>query len=183
MKKILFITIVFVLLACGSSSQKYSNETSKKLDDLIDSKMFEIKSSWALPRVTAAMQQLGNAGLFINGSTAGSIDISRHTNYLKIENDSVKAILPFYGERQFGGAYGGTNGGIEFEGIPKDLTINKGEKASYEIRFNINDKNSNSDNYNVYVKLLPDLSSIIYINSSSRSNIQYRGKVYALDNI
>ena len=179
MKKILFSIIVVVLVACGSSNQKYGAETGKILDGLIESKSFEITSSWAQPLMTSAMQQLGNAGLFINGSTAGNIDISRHTNYLKMENDSVKAILPFYGERQFGGGYNNASG-IEFEGIPGNLQIDSGKEGSYEIRFQINDKNSNTENYRVYIKLLSDLSSNINISSSNRSNIQYRGKVHAL---
>lgn len=179
MKKILFSIIVVVLVACGSSNQKYGAETGKILDGLIESKSFEITSSWAQPLMTSAMQQLGNAGLFINGSTAGNIDISRHTNYLKMENDSVKAILPFYGERQFGGGYNNASG-IEFEGIPDNLQISRGKGNSYEIRFKINDKNTNTEQYQVYIKLLSDLSSTININSSNRSNIQYRGKVHAL---
>ena len=105
-----------------------------------------------------------------------NIDISNITNYLKIKNDSVMAYLPFYGERRFGGAYNNT-AGIEFEGIPNDFQINKGKKGSYEIRFSIDDKNTNTENYRVYIKLLPDMSSTININSSGRSSIQYRGNI------
>lgn len=180
MKKILLLGITLILVACGSSSQKQSNTSSDKLNTMIENKSFEIKSRWAIPQLTSAMQQLSNAGLFPNGSSSGSIDISSHTNFLKMENDSVKAQLPFYGERQFGGGYG-TAGGIEFEDVPKNLQISEGSKGGYEISFSINDKNTNTENYKVFIKLHSDLSSTININSSSRSNIQYRGKVYKLD--
>ncbi|WP_157804956.1 DUF4251 domain-containing protein [Confluentibacter lentus] len=180
MKKILFISaIMIVLVACGSGSPKYSDENSKALKTMIDNQSFEITSDWAQPLMTSAMQQLGNAGLFVNGSTAGNINISTHSNFLRMKNDSVMASLPFYGERQFGGGYNNASG-IEFEGIPDDLQIKKGKESSYEIRFNMADKNSNTDNYRVYIKLFPNLTSTININSSSRSNIQFRGNVHEI---
>ncbi|WP_100615768.1 DUF4251 domain-containing protein [Confluentibacter citreus] len=181
MLKILLLgTILIVFVACGSGNPKYSEENSRALRSMIENQSLEIISNRALPIMTSAMQQLGNAGLFINGSTAGSIDISTHSNYLRMKKDSVIASLPFYGERQFGGGYN-TSSGIEFEGVPDDLQINKGKESSYEIRFNMADKNSNTDNYRVYIKLFPNLTSTISINSSSRSNIQYRGNVHAID--
>jgi len=142
---------------------------------MVENKSFEIKNRWASPQLTTK-QQISNIVLFPNGSSTGNIDISNIINYLKIKNDSVMAYLPFYGERRFGGAYNNT-AGIEFEGIPNDFQINKGKKGSYEIRFSIDDKNTNTENYRVYIKLLPDMSSTININSSGRSSIQYRGNI------
>src|SRR5690606_11659023 len=118
----------------------------------------EIISRKAHPVMTSAMQQLGNAGLFVNGSTAGSIDLSTITNYLRMKNDSVMANLPFYGERHMGGGYNNATG-IEFEGVPKNLKINKIKDSFYEIQFDIHDKNSNTENYQVYIKLSPNLNS------------------------
>jgi hypothetical protein len=182
MKNILItFIIVTVLLACGSSS-KYTDKTSEALDSMIANQSFEIISNSTQPLNTMAMQQLGNAGLLPNGSTAGNIDLSTHTNFLRMKKDSVMAFLPFYGERQFGGGYNNASG-IEFEGVPDNLQINKSKQASYEIRFSISDKNSRTDHYNVYIKLYPNLTSNININSSSRSSIQYRGHVQSLDSI
>jgi hypothetical protein len=127
------------------------------------------------------MQQLSNAGLFPQGSTAGNIDISSTSNYLKMENDSVKAELPFYGERQFGGGYNNSEG-IAFEGVPNDLQIEKGKKDAYDIHFNIMDKNSSAESYQVYIKLFPNLTSIITVNSNQRYSIQYRGKINKISN-
>lgn len=180
MKKILLtITVYMLLLACASSNQRTSDETSKVLDDMVNKKSFEIISSSAQPLMTAALQQLGNAGVFVNGSTAGNINLTSHTNYLRMKNDSVMAFLPFYGERQFGGGYSNSTG-IEFEGTPNNLQINKVKDSAYEIRFDIRDKNSNTENYQVYIKLFPNLTSTMMIRSSSRSNIQYRGRVNTL---
>ncbi|MGE5944731.1 MAG: DUF4251 domain-containing protein [Flavobacteriales bacterium] len=180
MNNILLIVIVLTVVSCGSGSTKYSETNRKTLDNMIESKSLEIISNRAQPLMTAAMQQLANAGLFVNGSTAGNIDLTTHTNYLRMKNDSVTAFLPFYGERQFGGGYNNATG-IEFEGIPKNLQIQKGKNSSYEIRFDIRDKNLNTENYQVYIHLFPNLSSTMLIRSSNRSNIQFSGQVHELD--
>lgn len=180
MKKVLLIALILTFLfACVSTSHKNVSETSKVLDVMIENKSFEIISKSAQPTLTAAMQQLGNTGLIANGSTAGNIDLTTHINYLRMKNDSVMADLPFYGERQFGGGYNSSTG-IEFEGIPKNLQINKVKASAYEIRFDIQDKNSNTENYQVYIKLFPNLTSTMTIRSLNRSNIQYRGRVNTL---
>jgi len=181
MKKILMLGIIMIaFVSCGSSYHSSNYEQNKDLDEMIANKAFQIESNWAEPQVNSAMQQLTNVGLYPPGSTPGNIDISSHANFFKMENDSVKAYLPFYGERQFGGGYS-SNVGIVFEDIPKDLHIAKGKKSGYEIRFNINDTKSNSENYQVYIKLFSNLASTIIINSTQRTTIQYRGKVSRFD--
>lgn len=181
MKKVIIVMVTsFIILSCGSSNLKSTNEVSKTLDEMMNKKTFQIISSWAQPQVTLAMQQLGNAGMLPQGSTVANIDISSHTNYLKMVNDSVKAVFPYYGERQFGGGYN-NNEGIEFEGNPQNLTIEKDKKDSYDIQFEIKDKNSSSENYQVFIKLFTNLASTIKINSNQRSSIQYRGTVSAIN--
>lgn len=177
MKKILFIIVLITVFSgCGTANSRDTSRNSTILKEMVENKTFEIISKRAHPLMTSAMQQLGNAGLFGNGSTAGSIDLTTHTNYLRMKNDSISANLPFYGERQMGGGYDNASG-IEFNGVPKNLQITTSENQSYEIRFNINDKNSSTENYQVYIKLSPNLSSNIVIRSSHRSNIQYVGHV------
>ena len=181
MKKTTILSaIILIFISCGSSDLKSTREMNKILDEMMADRAFQIASSWAQPQVTLAMQQLSNAGLFPTGSTVGNIDISSTSNYLKMENDSVKAELPFYGERQFGGGYN-NNEGIAFEGIPNDLQIEKAKKDAYDIRFNIRDKNSSAESYQVYIKLFPNLTSTITVNSNQRYSIQYRGKVNPLE--
>ena len=180
MKKVLIVMVTsFVIVSCGSSDLKNTNQANEILDEMMRNKTFQIKSTFAQPQVTQAMQQVGNAGMLPQGSNVANINISSHSNYLKMENDSVKAVLPFYGERQFGGGYN-NNEGIEFIGIPNDLTIEKGKKNSYDIRFNIKDENSSSEQYQVFIKLFTNLSSTTTINSNQRNRIQYRGTVSAI---
>jgi len=169
----------FVIVTCGSSDLKSNNQSNKILDEMMRNKTFQIESSSAQPQVTLAMQQIGNAGMLPLGSNVANIDISSHSNYLKMENDSVMAFLPFYGERQFGGGYN-NNEGIAFDGIPHNLTIEKDRRDSYDIRFNIKDKNSSSEYYQVFIKLFTNLASTITINSNQRRSIQYRGTVSAI---
>lgn len=181
MKQILLINfMIAILLSCGTGSQKHASENSPALNNMVENKSFEITSKRAHPLMTSAMQQLSNAGLLGNGNTAGSIDISTHTNFLRMKNDSVMANLPFYGERQMGGGYTNASG-IEFKGIPKDLKIQPGKGHSYEIRFDIHDTNSNTEKYEVYIKLFPNLTSTMMIRSSQRSNIQFIGHVHPLN--
>jgi hypothetical protein len=182
MKKITILSAIFIIfISCGSSDLKNTREMNKILEEMMENRAFQIALSRAQPQVTFAMQQLSNAGLFPQGSTAGNIDISSTSNYLKMENDSVKAELPFYGERQFGGGYNNSEG-IAFEGVPNDLQIEKGKKDAYDIHFNIKDKNSSAENYQVYIKLFPNLTSIITVNSNQRYSIQYRGKINKISN-
>lgn len=181
MKKTTILSaIILIFVSCGSSDLKSTREMNKILEEMMENRTFQIASSWAQPQVTLAMQQLGNAGMLPQGSTVGNIDISSTSNYLKMENDSVKAELPFYGERQFGGGYN-NSGGIAFEGVPNDLQIEKAKKDAYDIRFNIRDKNSSAESYQVYIKLFPNLTSTITVNSNQRYSIQYRGRINPLE--
>ena len=94
-----------------------------------------------------------------------------------MKKDTVAAYLPYFGERQAGGSYGGTDIGIEFEGVPKDLVVSEDKENSYKISFKIKDKNTTTENYNVIVRVYPSLSSTIYVNSTQKNSIRYRGKV------
>lgn len=179
MRTVFLMSIVFtMLLACGTTN-KNTSERAIQLHNMVENKSFEIVSNRAYPLMTSAMQQLDNMGLFVNGSTAASIDISTHGNFLRMKNDSVMANLPFYGERQMGGGYNNASG-IEFKGIPRNLQINKLKEQSYEIRFNIHDTNSSTESYEVYIKLAPNLTSNIVVRSSHRSNIQFSGRIREL---
>lgn len=174
-KYIKFVVPVFfiVFISCGSSKKTGSTDTWI-LNKLITEQAFEIESRWAQPMATGAYSQAVN-GLLPPGSTAGQINLIGNTNYLKMEKDSLSAYLPYFGERQMGGNYGATKGGIEFKGIPEDLEITSTDKSGYNIRFSINDKENKSENYKVYIQVYPDLNANVVINSSQRLSIRYRG--------
>lgn len=183
MKRIGLFIVVVVLLGCASTTKTHTiaEKDTKALDDLVTNMSFEIESQWAQPQVTNAMTQLGNAGLFPPGSNAGNISLIGNSNYLIIDGDKVKAYLPYFGERQMGGAYNSTKTGIEFDGVPQDFEITKGKKDSYEITFTIADKNSATENYTVLIQIFPSLSSAININSSHRFTIRYKGRAKTIE--
>src|SRR5690606_34557078 len=116
------VPVLFIIfISCGSTPKTNSTD-NWILNNLIAEQSFEIESRWAQPMTTNAYNQAVN-GLLPPGSTAGQINLVGNTNYLRMDKDSISAYLPYFGERQMGGNYGGTNGGIEFEGVPKNLKI------------------------------------------------------------
>lgn len=171
--KFIVPVLSFIFISCGSS-QKTNSTDNWILNNLITEQTFEIESRWAQPLATGAYTQAVN-GLLPPGSTAGQINLMGNSNYFKIMKDSVSAYLPYFGERQMGGNYGGTNGGIEFDGVPEDLEITPTDKNGYNIRFSINDKENNIENYKVFIQIFKDLNTNMVISSSQRLSIRYRG--------
>ena len=70
--------------------------------------------------------------------------------------------------------YGGGNNTIQFEGVMEDYEVEKTKGNGYQITFLANTKN---ENFNVYIKLNPNLTSDIVLNGTSRRTIRYSGKV------
>lgn len=179
MLKNLIILLVFLgLVGCGTSSKTVSpSSQSQQLDEWVAQNSFEINSDWAIPLMTNSMNQISNAGIFPPGSAANRISLIGNSNFLRFQNNTVSAYLPYFGERQAGGAYNGRNSGIEFDGIPEDLEISRDEKTlRHQIQFKIMDK---TEAYNVSITLFPNLNSSIQINSSQRLTIRYNGRVSA----
>ena len=182
MKRIAFWLLILSFFGCMSTkTQTNTDVDTKALDDLIAEGSFEIRAEFAQPMANNSLLQISNAGLLPPGSTAGNISLIGNANFLQIHGDTVKAYLPFYGERRMGGSYGEIRTGIEFNGLPENYEVKKGKKSGYEISFNIKDKNSRTENYNVNIYLFPNLTSTINIRSSHRFNIRYKGNIKLLE--
>lgn len=175
MKYVVLLLITSFLINCASTQKEITENQKIKLEKIVNEKSFSIASNMVYPRVTSAMMSLQNAGLFPVNSTASMIDISSNDNYLIFKNDSVKAYLPYFGERQMGAAYGSNNSQIEFDGVPRDYTLTKTKKGNYRMKFKIKDKNTNTESYNVNVLIYPNLSTRINILSTHRFSIEYSG--------
>lgn len=168
---------LFSILSCGTSREA-SSEDLARLDDMIQDQYFEIEAQWAMPLATNAMNQIAISGLLPPGDSASQINIQGNSDYFKFEGDTVTADLAYFGERQMGGGYN-RNTGIEFKGVPNDLEItNDKEKQHYIINFNIDD---DTENYQVSLRLYPNLNALIYVNSTQRNSISYRGNLKDLD--
>ncbi|MBZ9650489.1 DUF4251 domain-containing protein [Psychroflexus montanilacus] len=175
----LFFTLLGVVAMFSCEIQReVSSEDKARLDKIIEDRYFEIEADVARPLVTNALNQLANAGLYRPGDNAAQINLQGNSNYFRFEGDSVSADLPYYGERQMGGGYN-SNSGIEFEGVPKNLKIEKeADKNEYSIKFDIKE---DSENYQVTLTIYSNLKALINVNSSQRFPIRYDGTIKALE--
>ena len=174
------ITSLFCLLvACGPANVG-STSNDEVFESLINQKSFEIISESATPQNTMAITAVTNSGLLAPGNTSGLINLVGNTNYLRVLGDSISGYLPFFGERRMGGSYGSRRGGIEFDGVPTNYEIKNGKKNGREIRFTINDKENNTEQYRVLIYLYPNLRTTININSTHRTTMIYRGNASEL---
>ena len=180
-KYITFLIVIFLAFGCASTNTGKATDEGKALNDLITKNSFEIVAEWAQPRVTSEMASIANAGLLAPGNSINNINLIGNSNYLKVFKDSVSGYLPYFGERQMGGSYGGGTTAIQFEGAPKEYRVKKGKKHSYTIQFNIADKNNPTENYTISIQLFKNLAASIDVTSSHRFSIRYRGKVSVIE--
>ncbi|MEM1336335.1 MAG: DUF4251 domain-containing protein [Bacteroidota bacterium] len=169
-------TIALGLLSCGSQKPSYTEAEKNQLEEMIDAKTFRLNPRWANPLATRTVNVLATSGLLQPGSTPNRIDIIGTTAYLEVTQDSVRAELPYYGERQFGSIYNSANAGIQFKGVPEDFKVEYNEKkGSYYFTFDI--INDLGEGFNVNGTLFPNLKTTFYINSTERLTIGYTGTV------
>ncbi|TNJ41679.1 DUF4251 domain-containing protein [Tamlana fucoidanivorans] len=169
------ILVFFVLMSCGSSKNQVTQAEIDALTNLVQSKKFTIDSEWAYPMATASMQRV--AGLLQPGSNAGSINLIGNSNFLNVSGNTVKSYLPYFGERQMGGAYGGGDSAIQFDGETKDYKVSEGKNNSYIISF---DALSNSENFRVIIKVFPNMNADMSLTGNNRQTISYSGKILPL---
>ncbi|WP_170251788.1 DUF4251 domain-containing protein [Aquimarina intermedia] len=173
MKRILFlIGICIILLSCKSS--KSTAAQIETLDDIIQSQKFTIESTWAYPQLTNAVQQVLNSGLMLPGNTANSISLIGNSNFLTISGDSISSFLPYYGERQMQIDYSGRDNAIQLNGTINAYQATKNKDNSYSINF---EAKNNSENFQVFLKLYPNLKANLILNGNSRFPIRYSGNL------
>lgn len=167
--------LLLIMFACASSKNQATPEEIAALDRMISDQQFEIEANWAQPMASQGLNSIANAGLLPYGSTASRIDISGTGGYLRMVGDSVKADLPFFGERQMGGYYDQDKAGIKFDGIPKDLSFSANKKDTGKtMRFTISQE---SENFQVIAQLYPNGKARLAVSSSHRTNIWYQGNL------
>lgn len=165
------------ILSCGSSKSTATDGELKALTDLVNNRSFSIVSEWAYPTTSRAMQRASQL-LGPGNNNGGSISLVGNTNFLTISGDSITSFLPYFGERQMGGAYGGADSAIEFEGVMENYKAVKNKKDGYDISFVAK---SNSENFAVNITLFPNLNADISLNGSSRSFIRYSGTAKSIE--
>lgn len=185
MKRLLIYNVfLLILMSCGANKQftAQDNQAYQQLQDLVASRSFEIVSTSARPIATAAFTKVANSNILGPGNSAGNIDITSNSNKLTIKGDSISGYLPYFGEQTFGGGYGGNHTGIEFKDLPKDYQVIHNDKKHFvTISFNITDQYRKSDNYAITITLYPSYRSHIRVQSTSRTSIEYSGRVSTLE--
>lgn len=178
MKFIYFFVFVFFITIFSCKSTKYTEYQINFFEILVENKSLRIESDTAYPQVTNAMQQVLNSGILSAGNNASSISLIGNSNFLRISGDSITSYLPYFGERQMNIDFGGTNGGIQLQGIMENYTVTKGINNSVILSFKAKSK---QESYNIQIKLYPNLNAVIHLNGNSRSPISYSGRVEVLN--
>lgn len=155
------VMLLGLLYGCTSTKnvEKGSGVAYQQLAQWVDAKEFTVQSDWAMPLRGSRVNLIGNP------------------NYLTFKNDSVEVFLPYFGVRQMMGGYG-SSGGITFEGVPKNLLIDKKETdQEIEIEF---EGAHQSENFQFYITLYKSKRATISVNTPYRDNIRYQGFVKKL---
>lgn len=185
MKNLLvYSALCVMILSCGSPKEFTAQEDQayENLKDLVVSKSLEIISNSASPFASAAFSRVANSNILGPGNNANNIDLTTNANKLTIKGDSISGYLPFFGEQNFGGGYNGNKTSIEFDDVPEGYKVIQDDaKHAVEIRFRIDDKYSNSEHYDMRITLYPNLRSTINVQSTTRSSIEYTGRVSVLE--
>lgn len=181
MKHLLSYCVFFaVLLNCGSGKEftEDQNQAYLNLQELVASKSFKIVSTNAMPIASASYSKVANSNILGPGNSASYIDISSNANRLIVKGDSISGYLPFFGDQYSGGGYGSSNSGIEFKDIPENYHVTLEEKKqAVNIRFKIADKNRRMERYDIAITLFPNNKSTIRIQPTTRSAIEYVGRI------
>ncbi|WP_323788876.1 DUF4251 domain-containing protein [Psychroserpens sp.] len=172
-KTYIYLFVILVIYACGSSKTEVTSEQLLELDLLVNNKNFEIISDKAYPHSIRSINRLQNLGLIRPGNSVSRINLSGNSNYLKVVGDSVYVELPYFGERQSNVAYNGSNSSISVENVMQNYKVEKNVDGNY---FNISfDAKNQTETFSFSISVYPNLDTTIFLTSTSRFSIRYSG--------
>ena len=170
---LLAVLVTVSTVAFGQKSKKEVNWDD--LDALVEAQEFRIESDWARAQGDGAINAIAGSGLQQPGSSGNRFNLINNFNFFEMKGETVAAYLPYYGRRQFGNGHYSENQSIEFDAVPRNLSIEKNEKKKrYEISFIVDQE---TENFQVHIQLYPSMKSHITVNSNQRFVIHYDGKV------
>lgn len=155
-----FFLTFSMLIGFGQEKTKQQIKEEKKLvkqkevEALVNSKEFEFVGDKAYPQ------------------GGRSIDLTTNANFLRFKKDSIDSEMPFFGRAYAGVGYG-SGGGLDFKGVIKDYSIEKGKKK-YIIRAEVSGK---SDYYTIFLTVFFEGGASLTINSNNRASINYSGNI------
>jgi hypothetical protein len=161
------IALALIISGCKASSSTAGDDSKLSKNEKKDAQFEQ-------------MAALIEGGEFVytaqSASPMGGKTIQITSSYtLEAKEGIYKAYLPYFG-RAHSASYGG-DGGVEFEGEPTDLKVNKNaDKKTITISFNIKNKN---ETYGCTL-VTGGGNGTLTITSSNRSTISYYGKVSSI---
>jgi hypothetical protein len=165
MKSKISILVLFLslMLTAGNAQEK-----SKK--QLREERKIEKEKQITALVAAKAFVFIGRTAL---GQGFRSIDLTTNSNYVEFKPDKIKSEMPFFGRAYSGVAYGSRDGGLNFEGSPKEFTIEKTKKG-YQIKAAVK---GDTDVYQLFLSVSFGGSATLTINSTNRSVISYIGEI------
>ena len=109
-----------------------------------------------------------------NPQQGRQIDLATRSNYLRINGENAVADMPYFG-RAYSGGYSSSDGGIKFDGIAANYSVDKNDKKRrLTIKFKVD---GSDDNYNCTLTISGMESASLSISSNKRQVISYTGLV------
>ena len=159
----LIITFFFGYNVNAQSSKKEEKaqkklEAYQKVVSLIESGKFEFQARKANP-------QRGR-----------QIDLATNPNYLRVDQDNVKAEMPYFGVVQSGLLSG--ESGVKFDGESLSYVVDKDDKKQkVTIKFKVRD---NGESYNCILSVSGESNATLSISFNRRDRISYYGGIYEI---
>ena len=164
------ILVTLLIYGCSSTHKIVKPEDLAALKMAVENSVFEIVSNSANP--VAFTNTRGLENLLPPGSNLGSINLVNNPNFFKVQNDSIKLYLPYYGEQQIVTAYS-SESGLQFEGKAKSSKKNFNAKRNeYNITYSLK---ADKESLTINLTLFPNNNATLRVNSSIRTPIIYYG--------
>ena len=174
MKTIYLIVLSILFVNCGSS-KNIDATTNADLNTWLEAREYQIEAAYAMPMNTAAVNAVLNSNILGPGNNSSQVSLIGNPNFVKIDGDSIHAMLPYFGERRMGGAYNSRDAGILVNGLIRDYE-QEIKKGMYVITFSARDTEG-TESYDFILNLRSNLVADLSIQSSQRTTIHYRGTV------
>ncbi len=171
--RIALLGFLMVLFGCSSTNKILSAQQISTLKDVVEAKEIEIEFNWAQPTgLISSVSGLQNLIPF--GSTINNINLNGNPNFFKINKDSLSIDLPYFGSQQLPKGYNNTEIGVNFNGTPEKFEEKFDAKRNkYILTYWLK---GTDESYKVILVLFPNNSSVLYVNSSHRTPINYDGE-------
>lgn len=163
----LLIIFLSMTLTAGYAQEKSKKqlrqerkiEKEKEIKALIDAKEFVFIGNSAFPQGFR------------------TIDLTTNPNFVEFKKDMIKSEMPFFGRGFAGVGYGSNNGGLDFEGTPKEYSVENTRKG-YQIKAVVKGTN---DEYRLFLSVASEGGAMLSISSNNRSPISYDGEIRPLE--